>query len=118
MLDKTVGFPGIHGAGVAGTHGEPNIIEQAPKGIMLNIGTLSMIVPIGILLHKHGEGVALNAEGQEPHVHMHMAPVVAIKAISTCQNYNINLDKSAFWTNAPTFSSTYLLSITYFVFVG
>ena len=62
LLDKTVGFPGVHGVGVEGIQGHPDITEQAPNGMTLNIGTLSMILPIGILLHKHGEGVALNTE--------------------------------------------------------
>src|SRR5512139_353144 len=91
LVISTLTAPGTQGAGVTGTQGigvnTPIAAAVAamtcgfdgelhiPKGMMLTIGTWSMIVPAGMLLVITGRGVALNTDGTAPKLHCSWAPV-------------------------------------------
>lgn len=107
------GFVCIHGPIGVIAHGIPPRIEQTPNGIIFMPGTMSNVVPTGVLQQKLHDGVALNGVGQLPNEHIQNVPVLTINPIF----YNINFERSTFSTKLPTFSSAYLLFIIYF-FVG
>jgi len=87
-----VGWPGVHGAAVAGMQGigvrTPSAAEVAaatcglesdmhtPNGGMFIIGLLSMIVAIGMFAAVTVPGVASRLEGAAPNEHFIMQPVL------------------------------------------
>ena len=94
----TVGEPGVHGDGVTGTQGwgvkTPIAADVAaatvgldkelhtPKGMMLTIGLLSIIVPTGLLpAITLFCGVMVRALGAAPKVHVSCVPTVTNIAI-------------------------------------
>jgi hypothetical protein len=93
FLTMTVGFPGVHGAGVLGIQGigvnTPNAAAVAdatvglanevhiPKGGILTMGLLSMIFAIGLLEAKTIlSGRILSVLGANPNGHIIIPPVV------------------------------------------
>lgn len=94
---RTVGFPMIHGARVTGTHGmgvkTPSLAAvaaitvglagelHAPKGNMLTIGLLSMIVAAGSIPSTLFRGRTTRDDGAAPNEHCSMAPAVTRKPI-------------------------------------
>jgi hypothetical protein len=87
---RTVGLPGIHGAVVTGTHGiwvrTPSEAAVAaatcgfakdlhiPKGIMLTIGLLSIMVAAGLFSPLTIlSGKTINSDGVAPKLHVHCA---------------------------------------------
>ena len=89
---NTVGDPGIHGAGVAGTHGmgvmTPSLaavaaittglamLLQTPKGRMFNMGMWSMMFAAGMLLVMTVfTGNTTSVDGAAPKLHCSIAPI-------------------------------------------
>ncbi len=79
-----VGLPGIHGATVTGTQGmgimPPSVGGfagdlQMPKGIMLSIGTLSIMFAAGMVVMTLDFGSTNIGEGATPKLHISWAPV-------------------------------------------
>jgi len=94
----TVGEPGVHGEGVTGTQGwgvkTPIAADVAaatvgldkvlhtPKGMMLTVGLLSIMVPTGLLpAITLFCGVMTRPLGAAPKVHVSCAPIVTNIAI-------------------------------------
>jgi hypothetical protein len=91
LARSTVGAPGTQGAGVLGMQGmgvkAPIAAAVAaatiglandwhmPKGAMFIMGTLSRMLPAGMLLVITFLGVALKEEGAMPKLHWSRAPV-------------------------------------------
>lgn len=106
----TVTEPGIHGPAGAGMHGigvsTPSaaavaaatvgfaMLMHGPKGLMLSIGTLSMMVAAGLPpAMVLATGSTPNGDGIDPKLHISSAPSVTCKAIS--ESYPTNG-----WTSA------------------
>lgn len=87
---STVGLPGAQGAVITGMHGigvsTPRAAAVAdatcglarelhiPNGITFFIGTLSIIVAIGVVVIVLFSGVTINVDGAIPKEHAHIAP--------------------------------------------
>ncbi len=94
----TVGEPGTHGAAVTGIHGmgvsTPSAaavaaatvgldrLMQVANGGMLRIGTLSMMVPTGVLPPTVVGGTAMNDDGAIPKLHVIIDPMVTKSAMA------------------------------------
>lgn len=90
LANRTVADPGTHGAVVTGMQGigvstpKAAAVAEAtagldgelhmPKGGMLRIGLLSMILAIGIVVVTRFAGKTLNVLGAAPKLHLSMAP--------------------------------------------
>lgn len=124
----TVGFVGIQGAVITGTHGigvrvkTPRaaavaaavaaatvgfvIVIHIPNGITFTIGIISVIVPTGRPHTKMGIlGIIWRQAGDVPKLHLHIAPVTAI-AISLrhtflIHHHKINILPFLSWDNSP-----------------
>ena len=82
FVEKTrLGFVCIHGPNGATTQGAPLSTVQTPNGTMFMPGTMSKIVPIGVLQQKLQDGVALKGVGQLPKEHIHNVPVLTTNPI-------------------------------------
>ena len=87
----TVGSPGTQGAGVAGTQGmgvkTPRAAAVAaitvgldgelhiPKGAILTMGTLSMMVAAGVPVLTMAVGRTVSGVGATPKLHCNIAPI-------------------------------------------
>jgi hypothetical protein len=90
--NKVVGDPGAHGAGMTGMQGmgvsTPNAAAVAaatvglaidwhiPNGMMLTIGTLSMIFAAGLTSAVTRGSTTINVEGAMPKLHCNIAPML------------------------------------------
>ena len=91
LPSMTVGSPGTHGAGVAGTQGmgvkTPRAAAVAaitvgfegelhiPKGAIFTMGALSIIVAAGVPVLTMAVGKTVSGVGAAPKLHCNIAPI-------------------------------------------
>jgi hypothetical protein len=84
----TVGEPGAHGAAVAGTHGVGTPAAAAvstlhvPNGMMLAMGTWSIMFAVGFISPVTTGTRTASTEGAVPDVHCNCAPIVTSCAMA------------------------------------